>query len=160
MLYNLYMETKIVENISDVNDFFPKFMFLDNKLNLIVKVKYFTKKCDYKKLSNYIFNLLDFTIQKRKEEFNIDVLDIFVDLKEYKIKEVDYSFIKFMISICQDKYKDSLRIVYLQNTNFMFKTIYAIVRPFIDKDTRKKIFFIKKDKKKKINEQDIDELFD
>ena len=45
----------------------------------------------------------------------------------------------------------------------MFKTIYALVRPFIDKVTRKKIFFIKKDKKnkkKKISEDNIDELFD
>ena len=153
------MEIKIDKNISDVNSFFSDFMFLDENLNLIVKVKYFTKKCDYKKLSNFIFNLLDFTIQKRKEKYNIDVLDVLVDLKDYKIKEIDYSFIKFMIAICEDKYKDCLRIIYLKNTNFMFKTIYAIIRPFINKDTRKKIFFIKKDKKKKINEEDIDELF-
>ena len=50
------------------------------------------------------------------------------------------------------------------------KTIYSIIRPFVDKETRKKIFFIKKNKKNneqsqdkeinKINEECIDELFD
>jgi hypothetical protein len=76
-----------------------------------------------------------------------------------------------MVQICQEKYPDNLEIIYIKNANIMVKTIYSIIRPFVDKETRKKIFFIKKNKKNKdqspdneeinkINEECIDELFD
>ena len=151
---------KQVKQVENVNDFFPKFIFQDNNLNIIVKVKYFTKKCDYTKLSKFIFNLVDKVISERMIKLDIDVLDILIDLKDYKIKEIDYAFIKLMIALCQENYKDNLRIIYLKNSNIMFKTIYAVVRPFVDKETRKKIFFIKKGKKNKITEENIDELFE
>lgn len=152
-----------IQKTKTVNDFFKDFMYVDDKLNIIVNVKYFTKSCDYDKLCVYIFSIIENTINQRKKIKNIDVLDILIDLKNYKVKEIDYEFIKLMINLCQDKYKDNLRIIYLKNSNFMFKAIYAIIRPFIDKDTRKKIFFIKKSKNSKnnkITEEKIDDLFD
>jgi hypothetical protein len=149
-----------IQKTKDVNEFFNDFMFIDDKLNIIVKVKYFTKSCDYDKLSTYIFSIIENTIKQRKKIKNIEVLDILIDLKDYKIKEINYGFIKLMINFCQDKYKDNLRVIYLKHSNFMFKAIYAIIRPFIDTETRKKIFFIKKGKNKKITEEKIDDLFD
>ena len=78
-----------------------------------------------------------------------------------------------MIQYCQEKYPDNLQIIYVKNASIMIKSIYAIIRPFVDKDTRKKIFFIKKNKNnsnklkggilknesEQINEENLDELF-
>ena len=100
-------------------------------------------------------------------------MESYVDLKGYKLKELDLDFIKIMIQYCQEKYPDNLQIIYVKNASIMIKSIYAIIRPFVDKDTRKKIFFIKKNKNKtnnlkgstlknesdQINEENLDELF-
>lgn len=146
-------------NYVNVNDFFCKFIKIDHELNLLVEVKYFTKKCDYKLLSNYIFTLINFVIEEKTKTKNENVIDVFCDIKDYNIKEIDYDFIKLMIGICQKNYKDNLRVIYIKNANIMFKTIYAVVRPFIDKVTRKKILFVKKKSNDKITEDNIDELF-
>ena len=149
---------EVSNNYVNVNDFFCKFIKIDHELNLLVEVKYFTKKCDYALLSKYIFTLINFVLEEKTKNKNEDVIDVFVDIKDYNIKEIDYDFIKLMIGICQKNYKDNLRVIYIKNANIMFKTIYAVVRPFIDKVTRKKIFFVKKTKDK-ITEDNIDDLF-
>ena len=59
-----------------------------------------------------------------------------------------------MIRFCEEKYPDNLRIIYIKNANFMIKSIYSIIRPFVHKDTRKKLIFIKKKKNKKKNENE------
>ena len=156
-----------------------KFMFIDKQLRLHVTIKYFKKSENYEDIIKYIFDVIEKTIELRRQHFNIITLETYVDLKDYKLKELDLDFIKMMIHYCQEKYPDNLDIIYVQNANIMIKSLYAIIRPFVDKDTRKKIFFLKKKKKTKelkggkererdienddipehINEENIDELF-
>ena len=152
-----------------------KFMFIDTKLRLHVVIKYFKKSKNYEAIIKYIFDVIEKTIELRTTHLNIITLETYVDLKDYKLKELDLDFIKMMIHYCQEKYPDNLDIIYVKNANIMIKSLYAIIRPFVDKDTRKKIFFLKKKKKKskvlkdgsepvddspeKINEENLDDLF-
>ena len=151
-----------------------KFMFIDKQLRLHVVIKYFKKSKNYEDIITYIFNVIEKTIELRRQHLNIITLETYVDLKDYKLKELDLDFIKMMIHYCQEKYPDNLDIIYVKNANIMIKSLYAIIRPFVDKDTRKKIFFLKKKKKSKmlkggldsvddspehINEENIDDLF-
>ena len=152
---------------------YNNFMYTDSNLCLIVNIKYFKKSKNYENIIKHIFNVIETTIELRKKHLNIITLESYVDLKGYKLKELDLDFIKIMIQYCQEKYPDNLQIIYVKNASIMIKSIYAIIRPFVDKDTRKKIFFIKKNKNKtnnlkgstlknesdQINEENLDELF-
>ena len=161
-----------MEQTIDLNNF----MYTDSNLCLIVNIKYFKKRKNYEDVILHIFNVIESTITLRKKHLNIITLETYVDLKGYKLKELDLDFIKIMIQYCQEKYPDNLQIIYVKNASIMIKSIYSIIRPFVDKDKRKKIFFIKKNKNKnnnnnlkggeiknetseQINEENLDELF-
>ena len=151
-----------------------QFIFIDQNLCLSLNIKFFRKQKNYEEFIKYIFNVIDNILLIRKKKLNLDTINVLVDLKDYKLKEIDYDFIKLMIHVCEEKYPDNLNIINIKNANIMVKTIYSFLRPFIHKDTRKKIFFIKKNKKKgkkekekekeeqnsQINEENIDDLFD
>jgi len=147
-----------------------QFIYIDQNLCLSLNIKFFKKQKNYEEFITYVFNTIDNILLLRKKKLNDDTMDVYIDLKDYKIKEIDYEFIKLMIHVCEEKYPDNLNIINVKNANIMIKTIYSVLRPFINKDTRKKIFFIKKNKKKEkekkeeqsfqINEENIDDLFD
>ena len=147
-----------------------QFIYIDQNLCLALNIKFFKKQKNYEEFIKYVFNIIDTILLLRKKKLNKDTMNVYIDLKDYKIKEIDYDFIKLMIHVCEEKYPDNLNIINIKNANIMIKTIYSILRPFINKDTRKKIFFLKKNKKKEtdvkeaqnlqINEDNIDDLFD
>ena len=150
-----------------------QFIYIDQNLCLSLNIKFFRKQKNYEEFIKYIFNTIDNILLLRKNKLNDDTMNVCIDLKDYKIKEIDYEFIKIMIRVCEEKYPDNLNTINIKNANIMIKTIYSVLRPFINKDTRKKIFFIKKNKKKEkdvkekkeehsfqINEENIDDLFD
>jgi len=134
-----------MDRVIDMNNF----IYIDTNLCLSVNIRYFKKQKNYEKFIKHIFNVIDNILLIRKQKLNEDTMNVFVDLKDYKLKEIDYDFIKLMIHVCEEKYPDNLNIINIKNANIMIKTIYSILRPFIHKDTRKKIFFIKKNKKNK-----------
>ena len=144
-----------MEQAIDLNNF----MYTDSNLCLIVNIKYFKKRKNYEDVIRHIFNIIETTIALREKHLNIITLETYVDLKGYKLKELDLDFIKIMIQYCQEKYPDNLRTLTLKNANVMFKTIYSVIRPFISKDTRDKIFFENK-KNKKIKEQEIEKMIE
>jgi|TARA_B110001469_G_C9634957_1_gene318189 hypothetical protein len=151
---------------------YEKFIYIDTNLCLSVNIKYFKKLKNYENFLKYIFSVIDKTIELRTQHLKCSTIDAYVNLKDYKVKELDYEFIKGMIRFCEEKYPDNLRIIYIKNANFMIKSIYSIIRPFVHKDTRKKLIFIKKKKNKdkhkkseintneEINEANIDSLFE
>ena len=136
-----------------------KLIYIDDNYNINIVLEYFYKLKNYEHVIEYIFNIIDNSIKIAWQKFNTLQLKVYIDLKNYKIKELDIDFIKIMIHVCQDKYAENLNVIYIKNANIMIKTIYSIIRPFIDSDTRKKIFFVNKNKNKKINESNIDDLF-
>tara|TARA_B100001121_G_scaffold291216_1_gene291738 strand:- start:108 stop:554 length:447 start_codon:yes stop_codon:yes gene_type:complete len=140
------------------------FMFIDKLYNIAVYTKHFKKQKNYDIVINHIYKLTDELIKIKTEKFNDKTITVYIDLKDYKIREVDYDFMKQMIKVLQEKYPDNLNHIYIKNATFVIKGIYAIIRPFIDKVTRKKIFFLKKgknkDKDKSFNEEDLNKVFE
>ena len=138
------------------------FMFIDKMYNIAVYTKYFKKQKNYEPVINHIYKVTDQLIKIKTEKFNDKTITIYIDLKDYKIREVDYDFMKQMIKVLQEKYPDNLKHIYIRNATFVIKGIYAIIRPFIDKVTRKKIFFLKKEKSKDktFNEEDLNKVFE
>ena len=138
------------------------FMFINDQFNIIIYAKYFKKQKNYDELMNHIYAVIEGLIKINKIKFNTEKIVTYIDLKEYKRKEIDYDFLKKIIPILQEKYAENLEGIYVTNSSFFIKAIYTIIRPFIDKVTRKKIFFLKKDKDntKQFSEENIDKLFE
>ena len=138
------------------------FMFIDKMYNIAVYTKHFKKQKNYDPVINHIYKLTEQLIKIKTEKFNDKTITIYVDLKDFKIREVDYSFMKHMIKVLEEKYPDNLNHIYIKNATFVIKSVYAIIRPFIDKVTRKKIFFLKKEKSKDktYNEADLNKVFE
>ena len=158
-------QTSEKKNISDKKDIrcfdFNKFIYIDKQFDIIIEVKHFLKLKDYTDFIKHLIFIIENTIKFKMKMTGIteNNIDVFVDLKGYKIKEIDYSLIKMIIKFFEEKYPDNLKTLTLRNPNIMFKTIYAVIRPFIHKDTRQKIFFEKKNKKK-VEEKEIENMFD
>ena len=123
---------------------FDLFMNYDKEYNLLVTIKYFKKQKKYDEFLNFIYYKINTLLDSKKKELDSSTLEVFIDLKDYKTKEIDYSFIKLLIKTLSEKYPDNLKSIYLKNGTLVIKSIYAIICPFIDKVTRKKIKFIKK----------------
>ena len=56
-----------------------------------------------------------------------------------KLKEKSREFIKIAINIGQDYYPEIMARTYIVNAPFMFKGAWAVISPFIDAKTKKKI---------------------
>jgi len=56
-----------------------------------------------------------------------------------KLKEKSREFVKIAISIGQDNYPEIMSKMYIVNAPFMFKGAWAVISPFIDAKTKKKI---------------------
>lgn len=157
------IESKTIDFKESQSFDFSQFIYIDKLLNIIIEVKHFKKMKDYTNFIQYLIYIIENTIKLKETKNNsinlINDIDVLIDLKHYKIREIDYTLIKMIIKFFEEKYPDNLRTLTLKNANIMFKTIYAVLRPFIDKETREKIFFESK-KKKKIKEQEIEKMFD
>ena len=60
----------------------------------------------------------------------------------------------------QSEYDDTLEKLIVTNIPVFFKIAYKILRPFIDKDTKKKIFFEKQSKKGNREFTNNDDIFE
>lgn len=138
------------------------FMFINDQFNIVIYAKYFKKQKNYDELMNHIYAVIEGLIKIVKIKFDTEKIITYIDLKDYKRKEIDYDFLKKIIPILQKKYAENLEGIYVTNSSFFIKAIYTIIRPFIDKVTRKKIFFLKKDKHntKQFSEENLDKLFE
>ena len=125
---------------------YTKFMYVGEDLNIIIEMKYFKKLKDYTDFIIYMINLIDTTITLKMTNLNNNTLDVTIDLIQYKLKEIDFDFIKMLILSFQDKYPDNLNKIYITNTTIVFKGIYKLLKPFICKETRAKILFENKNK--------------
>lgn len=124
---------------------FDKFMYLENNI-IIVKAKFFKKQKNYDEFIDFIKKFIEESIEINVKKLNSNKLTIFVYLKGYKIKELDYGFIKNIMFLLQKEYPDNLEIIHVFNMNIFLKSVYTILKPFIHKETRDKIIFCKNEK--------------
>ena len=121
---------------------FDKFMYFENN-EIIVNVKFFKKQKDYNVFITFIKNFIEETIENNIKRLNTNQLSISIYLKGYKITELDYGFIKHIISILEKEYPDNLDIIRVFNMNIILRGVYSILKTFINKETRDKIVFCK-----------------
>lgn len=73
-----------------------------------------------------------------------DQFDIFVDLDGLTMSSVNTEFMAEMIQIFSTLFPNRLRKCEIRNYPSFFKSVYSLVKNYIDKVTRDKIFWIKK----------------
>lgn len=88
---------------------------------------------------NVILQKLVDTIDDILLDFSEFSMNIF--LKDIVLKDVHRhrAFILQIATVMKNKYQDKLRVCYINNAPFVFQQIFAIINPFIDKKTKKKI---------------------
>eukprot|EP01129_Flabellula_baltica_P002390 TRINITY_DN12202_c0_g1_i1.p1 TRINITY_DN12202_c0_g1~~TRINITY_DN12202_c0_g1_i1.p1 ORF type:complete len:251 (+),score=56.09 TRINITY_DN12202_c0_g1_i1:211-963(+) len=69
--------------------------------------------------------------------------NIIVDLKGFGLSNMDYGLVKYLLEIFRDYYPDTLGIMLIVNSPFIFKGCWKIIRPWLDPITAEKIKFIK-----------------
>jgi hypothetical protein len=109
----------------------------------------FTKRKDsnYDDFSAYIDKTMSHCINSSLKLYNKKEIVVFVDLKKTYIKNMDVSLFKNMIPYFEEKYPYCVEKIIITNIPGFFKICYNLIKMFIHKDTKKKIFFEKKIKK-------------
>tara|TARA_B100001057_G_scaffold480325_1_gene553053 strand:- start:94 stop:552 length:459 start_codon:yes stop_codon:yes gene_type:complete len=133
-----------------------EFYLTDNE-NIRISAQLFRKLEDYTDLLTHIIEVNNRCLLYRQNNNLPMFFCIYIDLKNVKLKNADYEFIKMLIPFLENAYPDNLEKMYFMNTPFIFKTAYSIIRAFIHKDTRKKITFIKSKDLKNLNKEFLDE---
>lgn len=86
----------------------------------------------------------------------IDTCTTIIDLKDVSLMKLFIGkikdFVKISIGITQDYYPEMMHKLYIINSGFFFKGVWAIVKPWIDPVTQKKIVIISGSGKKELLE--------
>lgn len=127
---------------------------------LTIEATKFKKGKYYDEFFDYAKNLLIKCLEKSKERFNKTTVITHLDLSGLTMKHVDTQLFKKFIVMFQNEFEDTLEKLIITNIPVFFKLAYKILRPFIDKDTKKKIFFEKKNKKGSREFTNNDDIFE
>ena len=112
---------------------FNKFFFIKDKI-IFINVKDFKKQKDYTLLIIHIIKCISEILLINSK------MIIIVECKKSKIKNFDIQFCKIIIKILQDTFPEKLEKCSIINSSIFFKSIFNIIKRFIDKETKKKIF--------------------
>ena len=123
----------------------------DNHECIIIEIiaTHFIKMKDYSIFYSYIENLIDEALEYSNKFYNKDSMIVHINLDKTYIKQIDYSFFKNICPLFMDKYPDKLEKCIITNIPIFFKIVYKVISPWMDKETKRKIFFEKKNKNKK-----------
>tara|TARA_Y100000590_G_scaffold76693_2_gene84879 strand:- start:2000 stop:2524 length:525 start_codon:yes stop_codon:yes gene_type:complete len=115
-----------------------------------IESKYFIKKKlkrnpnVYDTVYAHIVKTLQNALSISNEKYHCNEFIVFLDMKHSTMKQLDTTFAKTLIVILQSTFTDNLKYCIVKNAPKLFKIIYRIIYPFIDKVTRKKFVFEKK----------------
>ena len=93
----------------------------------------------YNKILGFIYYNLDKCIEYSKKNYNTQQLSVLLNLKNTKFTQIDFSFIRHLISKMYIDYEPNLNGMIFANYSGTIRTIYGIIKPFLDKETVKKI---------------------
>ena len=131
--------------------------FIDGRAIVIFN----TKSCSFQlsnkdktKIISHIINIISTAIAISKKQSNIKEFCAIAYLSKLKQCRIGFQIPICITKILKDVFPDMLYKCYLNNPPFIFRSIYTVIRPFIDKVTRKKISIINKGKTIKFDEFD------
>ncbi|XP_051147959.1 uncharacterized protein LOC127263066 isoform X1 [Andrographis paniculata] len=96
---------------------------------------------EFKRYLAFVLDKLSSAIPEGQEKFTI-----IGDLQGYGYSNSDIRGTLAAISILQDYYPERLGKVFVVHVPYIFMTLWKIICPFIDKNTRKKIVFVENNK--------------
>jgi hypothetical protein len=127
---------------------------------LTIEAVKFKKGKYYEDFFSYAKKLLINCIEQSNLRFNKQQIITHLDLSGITMKHVDTQFLKKIIVMFQNEFEDTLEKLIITNIPVFFKIAYKVIRPFVDKDTRKKIYFEKKSKKGTREFTNNDDIFE
>lgn len=151
--------------IEDANHYCKSLLYLvdspqHNTIVYTIHGGNFKKNTFENELYSYSLELMKTALYQSSTKYKNPLIQVHIDLKGITMKHIDYNFFKRFIHTFQSFEDDVLDKLIITNIPIFFKVCYKVLKPFIDKDVRKKIFFEKK-KKDKVQYVNRDEdLFD
>lgn len=120
--------------------------------NVYVKVKNLKKMDDYTDLLTNLMKMFNYFIEKQKKNNLINFVNVHFDFEKFSLTKLDTEFIKYLFKYLQDNFEDVVKVIYCINISSIFKLALTLFKPFIDKETKDKLKFVKKNKNNKQNE--------
>jgi len=93
------------------------------------------------RITSFIANIITTAILK-SQKIKEQKFDVLVYLENFKIKQINYQFVKYLADILKQLFPEKLRKSVLIDPPSIFIHSYEIVKKFIDKPTRAKISLI------------------
>jgi len=159
-------ENKKISKFTDVEKFC--YLYDSNKYKYSVvcvdcihfrKIKLKRNPGGYDSVYARMVKMLSQALEISKNKYNIPEFIVLVDMKGSAMKQLDIKFAKTLIVILENTFVDNLKYCIIRNAPRIFKIIYKIIYPLLDKVTRKKFMFeSKKGKLKKINIENISSI--
>ena len=122
------------------------------ELNKEVRI---TKK-DNAQVVAFIIKAINKALETSKKISNNEEFAIIVELKQYKKSKFGAHLPVALAKTLKALFPNRLHKCYLKNAPMVFRCVFRLIYPLLDKDTRKKIFFIKGDKEIPCTEYSLD----
>ena len=104
----------------------------------------------YDKVYAHMVKVLRNALEIAQSKYNSTEFIVFLDMNDSSMKQVDITFAKTLIVVLENTFTDNLKYCIVKNAPRLFKIVYRLIYPFIDKVTRKKFMFEKKGKLNRI----------
>ena len=111
---------------------------------VIITTKNWIQPSDEKeivRITSFIANVITKALLK-SQKINEQKFDVLVYLENFKIKQINYQFVKYLADILKQLFLEKLRKTVLIDPPSVFIHSYEIIKKFIDKPTRAKISLI------------------
>lgn len=118
---------------------------LEKRLTAGVTIRnHFPSTCNKEKLEK----LLLFFAEKAKHLLHPDnqTCNLIFDLTDFTLANMDIDIIQFMIKVFTEFYPETLGVMLVVNSPWIFKGCWKIVKPLLDPITAKKIAFVSQEK--------------
>ena len=91
---------------------YEKFYYMFGNNNIYIKADLFRKRKDYTDLLTHIIKINNDCLKLRLKNKQKNIFRIYVDLRNIKIKNADYEFIKMLIPFLEEAYPNNLEKMY------------------------------------------------
>ena len=138
----------------DYNNFcFLGDQFEYNLGHVQINSKFFKKQKQYENLIQHIVEIITDSLKISLNCFNQDKFVVSVDLKYLELGQVDKDLLFKLVNVLETLFPEKLSTCYISGASSFFKGIYKCLSLFINKRTRSKIKFVKKNGKISTDEE-------
>ena len=121
-----------------------------------VKIKLKRNPKGYDKVYAHMVKVLRNALDIAQNKYNSTEFIVLLDMSGSGMKQIDITFAKTLIVILENTFTDNLKYCVVKNAPRLFKIVYKLIYPFIDKVTRKKFMFETKGKLSRITMNNIE----